>query len=86
MSLPSTHAFLMRNIIHHHNNQKNLRRLEAFRRDFGTEVGLNTNHQALLDTSEILESSTKSATTDDPQVTNLSGSEGTEDILPLPDL
>ncbi|KAL1267265.1 hypothetical protein QQF64_002940 [Cirrhinus molitorella] len=37
MTLPSTHVFLMRSIIHHHNSQKNLRRLEAFRRVFGTE-------------------------------------------------
>lgn len=48
MTLPSTHVFLMRSVIDHHNSQKNLRRLEAFNRVFGTEVLLNINHQAVL--------------------------------------
>ncbi|KAL1250956.1 hypothetical protein QQF64_018752 [Cirrhinus molitorella] len=68
MTLPSTHVFLMRSIIHHHNSQKNLRRLEAFRRVFGTEVVLNINQQAVLATSEITET-TKSGATNDHQVT-----------------
>ncbi|XP_026110246.1 uncharacterized protein LOC113083310 [Carassius auratus] len=51
MTLPSTHVFLMRSIIHHHNSQKNLRRLEAFKKLFGTEVVLNINYQAVLDLS-----------------------------------
>ncbi|XP_048010469.1 uncharacterized protein LOC125244425 [Megalobrama amblycephala] len=39
MTLPSTHVFLMRSIIHHNNSQKNLRRLEAFKKLFGNRSG-----------------------------------------------
>ncbi|XP_026103392.1 uncharacterized protein LOC113074883 [Carassius auratus] len=77
MTLPSTHVFLMRSIIHHHNSQKNLRRLEAFKKLFGTEVVLNVNHQAVLAVSE---SSTQSGAKDVCQVTNLSGSKATVDL------
>ncbi|XP_057212890.1 uncharacterized protein LOC130568197 isoform X2 [Triplophysa rosa] len=64
MTLPSTHIFLMRSIIHHHNSQKNLRRLEAFKRVFGTEVVLNISHQAVLATLDMSETSTQPHATD----------------------
>lgn len=84
MTLPSTHVFLMRSIIHHHNGQKNLRKLEAFKKVFGTEVVLNINHQAVLATLDMSETSTQPHSTDG-QVTNFCGSEATVDVAPLPD-
>lgn len=49
MSLPSTHLFLMRNIIHHDNENKNRGRLDDLKRAFGTsDVTLNRHSQAVL--------------------------------------
>ncbi|XP_056587086.1 uncharacterized protein LOC130407827 isoform X2 [Triplophysa dalaica] len=84
MTLPSTHIFLMRSIIHHHDSQKNLKRLEAFKRVFGTEVVLNINHQAVIATLDMSETSTQPHVSED-QLTNISGSEATVDVPPLPE-
>ncbi|XP_019715216.1 uncharacterized protein LOC109509804, partial [Hippocampus comes] len=50
MSLPSTHLFLMRNIIHHSNTNMNNQRLEKLKKTFrGVHLSLNSNSQAILD-------------------------------------
>lgn len=52
MSLPSTHLFLMRNIIHHSNTNKNNQSLEKLKKTFrGVHLSLNSNSQAILDNS-----------------------------------
>lgn len=48
--LPSTHLFLMRNIIEHYNNHKNQKRINDIKKTFGTEVAMNSHHQAVLGT------------------------------------
>ncbi|XDV46888.1 hypothetical protein PO909_016692 [Leuciscus waleckii] len=47
MALPSTHLFLMRNIIHHHNMYRNEQRLGNIKRAFGN-VTMNMHSQAVL--------------------------------------
>lgn len=47
MALPSTHLFLMRNIIHHHNMYRNEQRLGNIKRAFGN-VTMNRHSQAVL--------------------------------------
>lgn len=49
MTLPSTHLFLMRNIIHHDNMNKNKLRLERIKKAFGgKDVAMNCHSQAVL--------------------------------------
>lgn len=48
MALPSTHLFLMRNIIHHHNTYRNEQRLGNIKRAFGNDVTMNRHSQAVL--------------------------------------
>ena len=50
MALPSTHLFLMRNIIHHYNVQKNKQRLDQITKVFGNGVAMNSYGQAVLGT------------------------------------
>ncbi|XP_067303567.1 uncharacterized protein [Pseudorasbora parva] len=51
MSQPSTHVFLMRNIVHHMNTQKNNARLERIQKTFGVEVSMNIHGQAVMGTA-----------------------------------
>ncbi|KAJ8376206.1 hypothetical protein SKAU_G00067860 [Synaphobranchus kaupii] len=46
--LPSTHLFLMRNIIEHYNNHKNQKRINDIKKTFGTKAAMNSHHQAVL--------------------------------------
>ncbi|XP_026058982.1 uncharacterized protein LOC113043684 [Carassius auratus] len=48
MALPSTHLFLMRNIIHHHNTYRNEQRLGNIKKAFGNDVTMNRHSQAVL--------------------------------------
>nr|XP_021322232.1 uncharacterized protein LOC110437946 [Danio rerio] len=48
MALPSTHLFLMRNIIHHHNMHRNEQRLGNIKRAFENDVTMNRHSQAVL--------------------------------------
>lgn len=48
MALPSTHLFLMRNIIHHHNTYRNEQHLGNIKRAFGNDVTMNRHSQAVL--------------------------------------
>lgn len=50
MALPSTHLFLMRNIIHHYNVHKNKQRLDQITKVFGNGVAMNSYGQAVLGT------------------------------------
>ncbi len=48
MALPSTHVFLMRNIIHHYNIRKNEERLKHMKKEFQTNILMNVHSQAVL--------------------------------------
>ncbi|XP_077092035.1 uncharacterized protein LOC143744406 [Siphateles boraxobius] len=48
MALPSTHLFLMRNIIHHYNCHKNKQRLGDIKKAFDTNIAMNIHSQAVL--------------------------------------
>ncbi|RXN15285.1 HMG domain-containing 3 isoform X2 [Labeo rohita] len=48
MSLPSTHIFQMRNIIHHYNVKKNNKVLHRLRKTFGSMLATNMYGQAVL--------------------------------------
>ncbi|XP_065132856.1 uncharacterized protein [Paramisgurnus dabryanus] len=48
MALPTTHLFLMRNIIHHYNCQKNKQRLGNIKKAFDTKIAMNIHSQAVL--------------------------------------
>ena len=49
MMTPSSHVFLMRNILHHYNQNKNAATMDKLKRTFGQEVTLNSYGQAVLD-------------------------------------
>ncbi|XP_016344334.1 uncharacterized protein LOC107690489 [Sinocyclocheilus anshuiensis] len=48
MALPSTHLFLMRNIIYHYNCHKNKQRLGDIKKAFDTKIAMNIHSQAVL--------------------------------------
>ncbi|XP_073805186.1 uncharacterized protein [Danio rerio] len=48
MALPSTHVFLMRNIIHHYNVRKNEKRLHDIKKEFNTNIHMNDHSQVVL--------------------------------------
>ncbi|XP_016427102.1 uncharacterized protein LOC107754967 [Sinocyclocheilus rhinocerous] len=48
MSLPSTHLFQMRNIIHHYNEKKNNKRLEGLKKTFGATMVTNVYGRAVF--------------------------------------
>nr|XP_021331346.1 uncharacterized protein LOC101886291 isoform X4 [Danio rerio] len=49
MALPSTHVFLMRNIIHHYNVRKNEKRLHDIKKEFNTNIHMNDHSQVVLE-------------------------------------
>jgi len=48
MSLPSTHLFQMRNIIHHYNEKKNNKLMERLKKTFGGMMMKNVYGQAVF--------------------------------------
>ncbi|CAG6021997.1 unnamed protein product, partial [Menidia menidia] len=52
MMTPSSHVFLMRNILHHYNCLKNAAVMDNLKKSLGQEVTLNSYGQAVLGTTE----------------------------------
>ncbi|XP_073789693.1 uncharacterized protein isoform X1 [Danio rerio] len=48
MALPSTHVFLLRNIIHHYNVRKNEKRLHDINKEFNKNIHMNDPSQVVL--------------------------------------
>lgn len=48
MMTPSSHIFLMRNILHHYNNNKNSIAMDNLKKALGDELELNCYGQAVL--------------------------------------
>ncbi|XP_022074845.2 uncharacterized protein LOC110969121 [Acanthochromis polyacanthus] len=46
---PSTHLFLMRNLIHHYNTHRNKQRVDTVKKAFKPEVGMDIFNQAVLE-------------------------------------